>query len=134
MTEVMDNLLALQTLQFRVQPLSSADQSEIVALREKIPVWILTHVDRLLVRGKKGVAIVRNGVCSECHLRLCSGIIANLADTCAIQVCSNCGRFLFVTETERVAITHSHLDRGTEPPLRTGTSTVRQQRRARSRR
>jgi hypothetical protein len=46
-------------------------------------------------RGKKGVAIARNGVCIECHMRIPIGVLATLTMGADIQLCS-CGRYLFL--------------------------------------
>jgi predicted nucleic acid-binding Zn-ribbon protein len=70
------------------------------AIRKTIPGVVLTHYDRLLAHGKKGVAIVRNGVCTECHLRVATGALAALAHENDIQVCGNCGRYLFLPANE----------------------------------
>ena len=72
------------------------------AIRKTIPGIVLTHYDRLLAHGKKGVAIVRNGVCTECHLRVAIGALADLAHESDIQVCGNCGRYLFLPTNEPV--------------------------------
>jgi len=72
------------------------------AIRKTIPSVVLTHYDRLLAHGKKGVAIVRNGVCTECHLRVAIGALADLADASDIQVCGNCGRYLYLPATQPV--------------------------------
>jgi hypothetical protein len=48
------------------------------------------------------VAIVHNGVCCECHIRLAVGVIGALAFGDDIQRCGNCGRFLYLAEDEPV--------------------------------
>jgi hypothetical protein len=65
-------------------------------LRQKIPAPVLGHYDRLRVRGKKGVALVRNGVCAGCHMRLASGIYATLVRAEDIMICDTCGRYLHI--------------------------------------
>ena len=44
-------------------------------LRGVIPAQILAHYDRLAVRGKKGVAVIRNQVCTGCHMKLPIGTL-----------------------------------------------------------
>jgi predicted nucleic acid-binding Zn-ribbon protein len=87
-------LLELQELQLSLEPLSLAAESQVNELRAQVPKPILDHFDRLIAQGKTGVAVVRNGVCCACHLRLCSGIAAGLAHQTDIHICDNCGRYL----------------------------------------
>lgn len=101
MKNPMAHLLALQNLELRNgQRPPEADQ-EIEALRKKIPESLLTKFDRWLARGRKAVAVVRNGVCSECHIRLAVGVVGALTVGDEIQQCGNCGRFLYLPEIER---------------------------------
>ena len=98
MRELMESLLALQALEFGGR--KSGKEAEKARLREKVPAPILGHFDRLLARGKKGVSVIRNGVCTECHLRLPVGTLVTLARGEDIQICGNCGRYLHLPEGE----------------------------------
>lgn len=100
MKNVMENLFALQTLQLQSGPGQRNREGAIEAIRKTIPGIVLTHYDRLVAHGKKGVAIVRNGVCTECHLRVAIGALADLAHVSDIQVCGNCGRYLYLPANE----------------------------------
>lgn len=100
MRQIMDRLLVLQTLQLQARKLSSEDEGRVQELRAQVPAPVLGHFDRLLVRGKRGVAIARNGVCNECHLRITSGTLATLAYTNDVHLCDNCGRYLYLPENE----------------------------------
>jgi predicted nucleic acid-binding Zn-ribbon protein len=100
MRQIMQQLLALQALELDTKPLTLKHEGEILKLREKVPAAILTHFNRLIARGKKGVAIARNGVCSECHLRVTPGTLASLAYTTETHLCDNCGRYLYLPENE----------------------------------
>ena len=95
MKNVMDLLFALQELEMKPGASSAQNEAEISRLRQKIPPPILGHYDRLLARGKKGVAMVRHGVCPECHMGLASGIYAQLIRGEEIVICDTCGRYLF---------------------------------------
>jgi predicted nucleic acid-binding Zn-ribbon protein len=75
-------------------------EDEIEVLRRKIPEPILGHYDRLLARNKKGVALVNHGVCSECHMRVPIGTLVTLAHGQDVQLCGNCGRYLFLPAGE----------------------------------
>jgi predicted nucleic acid-binding Zn-ribbon protein len=65
-----------------------------------VPPQIVAHYDRLVARGKKGVAIVRNQVCTGCHMRLPIGTINTLMQGHDIQLCDSCGRYLVLAEPE----------------------------------
>ena len=95
MKELFQNLLRLQELEFAEARDSSAEAA-ISQLRRKIPLPILEHYDRLVVRGKKGVAIVRNQVCTGCHMRIPIGAINTLMHGEDIQMCETCGRYLYL--------------------------------------
>jgi predicted nucleic acid-binding Zn-ribbon protein len=93
-TEIMESLITLQDLQLKRSRQTTASREEISKLRGNIPEGVLVHFDRLLARGKKGVAIARNGCCSECHLKISSGTWANLPHRSDIHLCASCGRYL----------------------------------------
>jgi len=95
-------LFALQERHFQRRAPSSDSESNVRALRAKIPKSVLEQFDRSLERGRKPVAIVRNGVCGECHLKLPTGVLAALAFEQTIQQCANCGRYLHLQEDEPV--------------------------------
>ena len=95
MNAVIETLLKLQTLEFGRTP-SKSDQEEIAALRASVPETILGHYDRLTIRGKKGVALIRNQVCSGCQMRLPIGTITTLMRDQDIQLCDSCGRYLYL--------------------------------------
>jgi hypothetical protein len=93
MNDLLQNLLKLQALDFTDPPPKNA-AAQAAAIRALIPDPILGHYDRLVVRGKKGVAIVRNQVCTGCHMRLPIGTINTLMQGQDIQLCDTCGRYL----------------------------------------
>ena len=89
MNELLQNLLNLQALQFGDLKEKNVE-GRIAELRSKIPLPILGHYDRLLARGKRGVAIVRNLMRAE-----------------DIHICDNCGRYLHLaSETENPFLDH----------------------------
>ena len=101
MTELLQTLLRLQALDF--EEIEEKDpETAIAALRAKIPAQILGHYDRLVVRGKKGVALVRGQVCTGCHMTVPLGTIMTLKHGDDIQLCENCGRYLHLAEAEQV--------------------------------
>ncbi len=97
MHAVLQNLLKLQALEFETASTSSTD-AQIKELRQVIPAPILGHYDRLRVRGKKGVAVVRNQTCTGCHMRQPIGKVTVLMRGEDIQLCDSCGRYLYLPD------------------------------------
>ncbi len=91
------NLFELQALEFGAVS-NKSNASQVAELRGQIPETVLSHYDRLTERGKKGVAIVRNQVCSGCHMRLPIGTINTMMQGHDFQVCDTCGRYLYLPE------------------------------------
>jgi len=96
MNELLQHLIKLQSLE------TGGTESKGVAiakseLRGKIPAQILAHYDRLVARGKKGLAAVSaNRVCSACHMQVPLGTIMTLKHGDDIQLCESCGRYLYL--------------------------------------
>ncbi len=97
MNAVLQNLLQLQTLEFG-DVAGKSIETQVAKLRGLIPQPILAHYDRLRVRGKKGVAIIRNQVCTGCHMQIPIGAITAIMRGDDIQLCENCGRYLHVPD------------------------------------
>lgn len=95
MIELLQNLLKLQALDFEEMTDKNVETTT-AELRAKIPPQILGHYDRLVARGKKGVAMVRNQVCTGCHMRQPIGVIMTLKHNQDIQLCESCGRYLYL--------------------------------------
>lgn len=93
MNLTIQNLLKLQSIEFGEE---KGSEKVIADLRAIIPQPILGHYDRLRVRDKKGVAVVRNQVCAGCHMRLPIGVITVLMQDRDIQICDSCGRYLYL--------------------------------------
>ena len=97
MNEMIQNLLRLQTLECG----ETSDKnvaSQVAELRAHLPQPVLVHYDRSAARGKKGVAIVRNQVCSGCHMHVPIGTINTLMQGHDIQRCGSCGRYLYLPD------------------------------------
>jgi predicted nucleic acid-binding Zn-ribbon protein len=95
MNELLQNLVKLQSIEFKEVSEKSAGAT-IGELRGKIPPQILGHYDRLVVKGKKGVTGVRNQVCTGCHMRVPIAVVTTLMHDTDIQLCENCGRYLYL--------------------------------------
>jgi predicted nucleic acid-binding Zn-ribbon protein len=104
MKDWLQNLVRLQSLEFGDDKSAQVEES-MAALRAGIPPQILGHYDRLVARGKKGVAAVRGQVCSGCHMQVPLGVVMTLRHGQDIQLCENCGRYLYLpAETEAAAM------------------------------
>ena len=99
MNELLQNLIELQLLETGGTESKSVAAS-IAELRSKIPPQILGHYDRLVARGKKGLAAVSNHrVCTACHMQVPLGAIMTLMRGDDIQLCESCGRYLYLPTT-----------------------------------
>jgi len=103
MNILLQNLIKLQSLEFGEIKEKNAEAS-IAELRGKIPPQIIAHYDRLLARGKKGVAAVRNQVCTGCHMRVPIGVVATLMHDTDIQICESCGRYLYLSDPTQATV------------------------------
>ena len=97
-------MLALQKIQFGDSLRTPARKIQAEQLRAEVPLPILAHYDRLTARGKKGLALARDGVCSECHLRVTSAKLIGLTKATDVQLCDNCGRYLYLPEAPAVEL------------------------------
>src|SRR6516225_1103820 len=104
MNELMQNLVRLQAIDFDETREKNSDATK-AELRGKIAPQILGHYDRLVARGKKGVAIVRDQVCTGCHMRLPIGVVTTLMHGLDIQLCDTCGRYLYLPEVTKPQVT-----------------------------
>lgn len=98
MNETIKILLQLQSLEFNDK--ATPGQEKLAAeLRAKVPPPILAHYDRLVARGKKGVALIRNqSSCSACHISVPRGVVLTLMHNTDVQLCESCGRYLYLPE------------------------------------
>lgn len=97
MNTLLQNLLRLQAIDFG-ESAEELSERALAELRGSIPEPIRGHYDRLVARGKKGVALVRNQVCTGCHMRVPIGTINTLMHARDIQLCGSCGRYLCLAE------------------------------------
>ena len=105
MNSILQDMLKLQALDFGENKAKNAE-AQMAELRGKIPQPFIGHYDRLRVRGKKGLALVRNQVCTGCHMHVPIGQITVLMRGEDIQLCESCGRYLYLpdpAETEAQA-------------------------------
>jgi len=103
MNELLQNLVKLQSLEFAGVKNKNVEAS-LAELRGKIPPQILGHYDRLVAHGKKGLAAVRDQVCTGCHMHLPIGVVTTLMRDDDIQLCDNCGRYLYLAEATKAEV------------------------------
>jgi predicted nucleic acid-binding Zn-ribbon protein len=87
------------------------------ALRNQIPSEMLEMYERFRLRGRKAVALVRNGVCGECHLRIPVGVLVEVMRG-EVQRCGNCGRYLYLPEGAVLTVSSSSSVAKTSEPRR----------------
>jgi len=105
MNDILRDLVTLQALDFGETAHKNA-KARAAKLRGKIPQPFIGHYERLRVRAKKGVAAVRNQVCTGCHMHVPIGQITVLMRGDDLQLCESCGRYLYLpdpAETESAA-------------------------------
>ena len=100
---VTNSLKRLCDFERGTEPLASAltiseKHFEIARLRSTIPTFILGHHDRMIQRGKRSIVSVVGGICSACHLRLPIGHLARLQSSQDLEVCDNCGTFIYLAD------------------------------------
>jgi predicted nucleic acid-binding Zn-ribbon protein len=100
MTKLIEDLLALQSLLKLGETATVEQKARIDALRSEIPAPVLAHFLRQLACGRRGLALVRNGVCGECHIRLSRAMLQVLAASHDLAVCECCGSFLTLAPEE----------------------------------
>lgn len=81
---------------------------KVINLRKTLPPSILEHHDRMTHMGRKSVAPVVNGVCSSCHLKLPSGHLARLRGRPDLEVCDNCGVFIYLEPDSQPTAAFAH--------------------------
>jgi predicted nucleic acid-binding Zn-ribbon protein len=70
----------------------------ILKLRQSIPEQIIGHYDRFSKGGKVPVIAVKHGVCYGCFVRLSSGSFQKLLRQDDLNLCENCGRYIYPAE------------------------------------
>ena len=95
LNELLQNLIKLQSLEFS-EVEDKNTEAAMTELRAKIPSQILGHYDRLVAKGKKGITLVRDQVCTGCHMRVPIGGIMALKHGEDLQLCESCGRYLYL--------------------------------------
>ena len=96
MNAILQTLLKLQNLEFGSPLAVSTHETEAGALRAGIPPAILDHYDRFRARGKKGIALLVNQVCTGCHMSVTTAKLAHVMRGTEVERCESCGRYLYL--------------------------------------
>lgn len=94
MKDILANLYRLQTLDIAG---TKTEKARTAALRSGIPEGMLTNYDRARARGRKGISVVRDNVCTNCRIQVPVAVTASLMGG-DVQVCGNCGLYLCLPE------------------------------------
>ncbi len=100
MRNLVETLFAAQPVLLQQPPKPRDQQTILEKLQEKVPAPVLAHYLRMIGQGRKGVAVVNNGVCSACHLRVAAGTVHMLANPTDVYLCENCGAYLMLAPEE----------------------------------
>ncbi len=103
MKKVLSSLYELQRIEILSHKSSTTDGTK---LRQQIPAELLDIYERFRARDRKAVAVVRNNVCGECHLRIPVGTLVHLMHG-EVHRCGNCGRLLYLPEGTPVTVSAS---------------------------
>lgn len=113
--EVLSQLRSLNwlTQEIRRVPTGSREgallQSQMEAVRTRLPNSILDYHDRLAKGGRPSAAQVVGGACGGCHAKLPRNSLEELALPGRFGVCPKCGLFLWAGESPAPATTQSLL-------------------------
>jgi predicted nucleic acid-binding Zn-ribbon protein len=127
MHAIMEALVRLQKLELGPDAESPYAKKAAEEVRARVPAQILGHYVRLRAQGKKGLALVRNRVCAECHVSVPTGTVVSVMKGLDIQLCGNCGRYLYLEPDAAApepvpAGTVSKPKRGRKPKKKPATS------------
>ena len=120
MNGILQSLYKLQALDLTTQ---NANPSHTAELRAAIPQGMLTNYDRARARGKKGIALVRNNVCTNCRMQMPVAVTASLMGG-MIQSCGNCGLYLCLPESNEQTVATTITS--TSPPRRAKKKAIAQ--------
>jgi len=103
MKPIVEKLLELQTILLTKPAEGTEAAAKAFELRCEVPSSLLGHFQRQIARGRRAVAVVRNGVCGECHMRLPTGTSASLVSANDLVLCENCSCYLMLAPEESEA-------------------------------
>ncbi len=104
-----DGLVRLQELEDLLVETKNSDKkdeikSEIILIKAQLPFDILNRFYRLYKRNGNAVVVANGGVCHGCFLNLPSSQASSMNHSNTLNVCQNCGRFIYMDSVEAVTI------------------------------
>jgi predicted nucleic acid-binding Zn-ribbon protein len=103
MNTTLCDLQALQQILRRRARASAAQKARVQQLEKNIVPSMLEHFYHQLACDRRAVALVRNGVCGECHIRLPSATLSELRRPGLVPLCENCGCYVALPAEEAPA-------------------------------
>lgn len=100
MRSIVQVMLNAQRTLLRASATAPEHQALLADLRQQVHDPVLAHYLRRVEQGSKGVAEVRNGICSGCHMRLPSGVLGALMKPHDLLLCETCGAYLYLPDEE----------------------------------
>ena len=73
-------------------------ENQRATLCEAIPAYLIKQYDTLHARSGEPIAVVRNGTCSGCKLKLAGSTVERARGSLGIVTCEHCSRILYVEE------------------------------------
>jgi predicted nucleic acid-binding Zn-ribbon protein len=71
---------------------------ERAALCDRIPAYLFTQYETLRQRSAEPIALIKNGTCSGCKLKVSGSTIERVRGGMGIVTCEHCSRILYVDE------------------------------------
>lgn len=115
--EVLSQLRSLNWLALEIHRVPSGSpecahlQSQMEAVRARLPTSILDYHDRVAKTGKLSATEVTGEACGGCHSKIPPDLLIELKNPGRFGVCPNCGLFLWVggpATTQAESETRSH--------------------------
>ena len=95
-TGYIKELAELEATSSETKEIATEDKlKRILKLRQLIPEPVCAHYDRVSKAGKIPIVAARNGVCQGCFVRLSSGAFQRLVRQDDLNLCENCGRYIY---------------------------------------
>ncbi len=106
MQNTLASLREIQSLRLSKPTLTPRDRDKVGRLAGNLPESIVTRLNRMLDRGRKGIVALRGRVCSGCRIQVPLSKVLDLRHGEQLQTCESCGRFLYL-ETDPVDVADS---------------------------
>ena len=71
-------------------------QHGVQMLRQRLPISVLGHHDRMLQRGVKSIVVAEEGRCTACGQALSAEAHMRMHQGCELELCDRCGSFLYL--------------------------------------